>query len=261
MRSYLLINIKLLTLIIISHAGLLGQVVQSVKINLLHSKDSFRVYSLPSLTATHQSQYWLRRFLEFRRHPDLDGELLLGVRSATDLREQPTEDSYFPEKYRINLTAPNKTVLVAEEVWKEAEILNPVPDSKIWYKRAEDNDQIGISAGSSRKFKYDGKTFLIRGKYWTATPRYRILRSQGRSYIATQSTDLKDPNKEKGKFYIQVFDLAKGKEIFWVEVRWKDSWISNLERYTAWIRDDVLVMAFDNWKRKNIVLCQVPKDF
>lgn len=247
------------------HEGLRAQLPEHFRISLKHAEGMCREFTFPSWTTHEDVLFSPNVRLQFYSDPRLNGDLLVRLRTAAMQDRTPKTEEYFLETYRINLKSPRETVLTDFRPWDKAKSLT-YRDLATWTaeedRRSENNKNADLDT-----FKWNGHRMPIRGREWTGQSTDRILVSPDSSYVVLQSVTEKWSRTNEyrpgrfysGKFYIQVYDLTSGDEILWVEGRWKNWGSATFTKYTEWIQDGLLLMAFDDSMRQKVFLCKIDK--
>lgn len=243
-----------------------GQRPEDFRIDLKHTKGMCREFSFPAWSLHEDALFSPNMRLEFFVHPNLNGDLLVRLRTAAVHYRTPKPEEYFLETYRINPKLPKLTALTDFCSWDKAQSLTymDLPADMAEMGRRSKNDK----QAEPDAFNWNGRRMPIRGREWTNQPLHRILVSPGKSYVALQSVTGKRYNASRwrsagiygGKFYIQIFNLESGREVSWVEGRWKNDWETSVfTGNTEWIQDDLLLLAFDHYMTQKVFLCKIEK--
>lgn len=196
-----------------------------------------------------------RGHLEFRTTGDAPDELLVAGRYKIGYSSK-NPAQYSKDKFRISLTRPGEAISVADEIWEESEILNPFPPATSSTEAYEFGQRLNPEG-----FEFNGKLVKLRGKYWGGRLRFHAIHNPSKRYVALQSMTgrvLRDNEVYAGKAFVQVFDTQNGREIFWLEGRWKEDGSAVVFGNTEWVREDLLAVTFDPWLRRGLALCTVP---
>lgn len=192
--------------------------------------------------------------LEFRATGDTEAEFLAALRIAS---YETGERSFWfsDQKYLISLKRPGEVQSVPDAVWAEAAIVNR-------YRNPFTSEVLRFARTlRSGEFDLASRTVKLRGKYWAGMLPDHVVYNAPKRYVALQSMNgrlLFDGEVYGGKAYVQVFDVASGEELFWIEGDWDKRASSTIFKNTEWIRDDLLAVSFDPRFERGTALCKVP---
>ncbi|MCC6263861.1 MAG: hypothetical protein IT169_09810 [Bryobacterales bacterium] len=194
--------------------------------------------------------------LEFRTTGDTDTAFLVGLRSDTYQYEAGKRLFWYSDqKYLISMKTPGEVQSVPDDIWEEAEIVNP-------YRYLATSEAFRF-AHTLRNGEFDlaSRTVKLRGKHWAGWILDHAVYNIPKRFVALQSMNGKllfDGEVYGGRAFVQVFDVESGEELFWIEGKWNKRGSSVVFAQTKWIRDDLLAVTFDPALTRGTALCKVP---